>query len=126
MKNITLWLEKIESFLINNGGSELYYLLKAMCETNKINFLELISDASKGLGETVSEDIAYVLDQDLDDPKKFEGAIFIFGDSEGFPMPIELFISLMQKVSEVYIQTHPNEKDSIEFYMNKLRDRYSK
>ena len=41
-------------------------------------------------------------------------------------MSIELFISLMQKVSEVYIQTHPNEKDSIEFYMNKLRERYSK
>ncbi len=97
-----------------------------MCETNKINSLELISDASKGLGETVSEDIAYVLDQDLDIPKKFEGAIFIFGDSDGFPMSIELFISLMQKVSEVYIQTHPSEKDSIEFYMNKLRERYSK
>ncbi|OCG40636.1 hypothetical protein A9G29_08190 [Gilliamella sp. Fer2-1] len=126
MKNITLWLEKVERFLIDHGGSELYYLLKAMCEAKKINFLDLISDASKGLGETVSEDIAYMLDQDLDDPKKFEGAIFIFGDSEGFPMPIELFISLIHKVSEAYIEAHPKDKDSIEFYMNKLRERYSK
>ena len=41
-------------------------------------------------------------------------------------IPPQKFVELMQIISESYIKAHPSEKDSIEFYMNKLRERYLK
>ncbi|MBC9131788.1 hypothetical protein JMI89_11685 [Frischella sp. Ac48] len=126
MNNTLQWLETTKKLLIDNGGAELYCLLEVMCKEQKMNFLQLIYDASKGIGANVSEGVEYILDQDLDNPEEFDGVTFVFGDCEGYPMPLHQFITLMQIVSDAYINAHPSEKDSIEFYMNKLRERYSK
>ncbi|MCO6538492.1 MAG: hypothetical protein J6569_11030 [Gilliamella sp.] len=125
MINKFQWLEKTKKILVDNGGAELYCLLEVMYKEQKMNFLQFIYDASRGIGAVISEGVEYILDQDLDNPEEFDGVTFVFGDCEGFPMPVQKFISMMQIVSDAYIEAHPKDKDSIEFYMNKLRERYS-
>jgi hypothetical protein len=126
MINKFQWLEKTKKILVDNGGAELYCLLEVMYKEQKMNFLQFIYDASRGIGAVISEGVEYILDQDLDNPEEFDGVTFVFGDCEGFPMPVQKFISMMQIVSDAYVEAHPKDKDSIEFYMNKLRERYSK
>ncbi|MWP62725.1 hypothetical protein [Gilliamella sp. Pas-s25] len=120
------WLEKTKKLLVDNGGAELYCLLEVMYKEQKMNFLQFIYDASRGIGAVISEGVEYILDQDLYNPEEFDGVTFVFGDFEGFPMSVQQFISLMQIVSDAYTEAHPKNEDSIEFYMNKLRERYSK
>ena len=123
--NLT-WLNTIEKEIEEQGGSDLYYLIETMYKEHKMNLLQFIYDASRGIGCIVHEGLEYVLDQDLDDPKEFDEVSFLVGDYESSTLSPQHFVELMQIISNSYIEAHPKEKDSIEFYMNKLRERYSK
>ena len=120
------WLNKIEKEIEDQSGDDLYYLIETMYKEQKMNFLQFIYDALRGVGCIVHEGLEYVLDQDLDDPKEFDEVTFLVGDYESSKIPPQKFVELMQIISDSYIEAHPNEKDSVEFYMNKLRERYSK
>ncbi|OCG19771.1 hypothetical protein A9G11_09885 [Gilliamella sp. wkB108] len=120
------WLNKIEKEIEEQSGDDLFYLIETMYKEHKMNFLQFIYDASRGVGCIVHEGLEYVLDQDLDDSKEFDEVSFLVGDYESSTISPQKFVELMQIISNSYIEAHPNEKDSIEFYMNKLRERYSK
>ena len=120
------WLNKIEKEIEEQSGDDLYYLIETMYKEQKMNFLQFIYDASRGFGCIIHEGLEYVLDQDLDESKEFDGVSFLVGDYESSTISPQKFVDLMQIISNSYIEAHPNEKDSIEFYMNKLRERYSK
>ncbi|MCO6538102.1 MAG: hypothetical protein J6567_09105 [Gilliamella sp.] len=126
MTNKIQWLKNIEKAMIENDGADLYCLIKLMYKEHKMNFLQFIYDASRGIGAVISEGVEYILDQDLDDPKEFDEVSFLVGDYESSTLSPQHFVELMQIISNSYIEAHPKEKDSIEFYMNKLRERYSK
>ncbi|TEA26861.1 hypothetical protein [Candidatus Schmidhempelia bombi] len=61
----TQWLKNIEETMIENDGVDLYRLIEIMYKERKMNFLQFIYDASRGVVAVVSEGIEYVLDQDL-------------------------------------------------------------
>lgn len=126
MKDKIQWLKNIEKIMIDNEGADLYCLIKLMYKEHKMNFLQLIYDASRGIGAVISEGVEYALDQDWDDSNDFKGISFFIGDHENSIISPQKFVELMQIISDSYIEAHPKEKDSIEFYMNKLRERYSK
>jgi hypothetical protein len=126
MTNKIQWLKNIEKAMIENDGADLYCLIKLMYKEHKMNFLQFIYDASRGIGAVISEGVEYILDQDLDDPKEFDEVSFLVGDYESSTLSPPKFVELMQIISNSYIEAHPKDKDSIEFYMNKLRERYSK
>ncbi|MBC9131985.1 hypothetical protein JMI89_11620 [Frischella sp. Ac48] len=126
MTDNTQWIKNIEKPMLENNGADLYCLIKLMYKEHKMNFLQLIYDASQGIGSVISEGAEYVLDQDYDDPNDFKEVSFLIGDYENSTISPQNFVELMQIISDSYIEAHPNEKDSIEFYMNKLRERYSK
>ncbi|OCG40635.1 hypothetical protein A9G29_08185 [Gilliamella sp. Fer2-1] len=126
MTNKIQWLKNIEKAMIENDGADLYCLIKLMYKENKMNFLQFIYDASRGIGAVISEGVEYILDQDLDDPKEFDEVSFLVGGYESSTLSPPKFVELMQIISNSYIEANPKEKDSIEFYMNKLRERYSK
>ncbi|OCG58373.1 hypothetical protein A9G41_04020 [Gilliamella sp. Nev5-1] len=126
MTNNIQWLKKIEKKLIENDGGDLYSLLEIMYKEQKMNFLQFLYDASKGIGCSPSEGCGYALDQDRDNPEEFDEVSFMFGDYESSTISPPKFVELMQIISNSYIEAHPKDKDSIEFYMNKLRERYSK
>ena len=120
------WLNKIEKEIEDQSDDDLYYLIETMYKEQKMNFLQFLYDASRGVGCIVHEGLEYVLDQDLDDPKEFDEVTFLVGDYESSTIPPQKFVDLMQIISDSYIKAHPSETDSIAFYMNKLRERYSK
>lgn len=126
MTDNTYWIENIEKAMLENDGADLYCLIKLMYKEHKMNFLQLIYDASRGIGSVISEGAEYVLDQDYDDPNDFKEVSFLIGDYENSTISPQKFVELMQIISNSYIEAHPNEKDSIECYMDKLRARYSK
>ena len=126
MTNKIQWLKNIEKAMIENDGADLYCLIKLMYKEHKMNFLQFIYYASRGIVAVISEGVEYILDQDLDDPKEFDEVSFLVGDYESSTLSPQHFVELMQIISNSYIEAHPKEKDSIEFYMNKLRERYSK
>lgn len=120
------WLKKLENKIDEEGGDDLYYILDTMYKEHKMNFLQFIYDASRGIGCVVHEGLEYALDQDFDTPEEFNGASFLVGDYESSIISPQHFVELMQMISDNYIEAHPNDKNSIEFYMSKLRERYSK
>ncbi|MEQ5288558.1 hypothetical protein [Providencia huaxiensis] len=118
------WLKKVEQRLINDGAGDLYCLLEVMYKEQKMNFQQFIYDASRGIGCVVSEGLEYVLDQDLDDPSEFDGACFILGDYESSTLSPQKFVELMQVITDSYITEYPENKDTIERSMAKLKERY--
>lgn len=120
------WLSRLQKDIVENGGVDLYYLIKTMYKEHKMNFLQFIYDASRGIGCDVHEGLGYALDEDYEDPRDFKNVDFYVGEMDSSELPPQKFVELMQIISDSYIEAHPKEKDSIEFYMNKLRERYSK
>lgn len=120
------WLKKLEKKIDEEGGDDLYYILDTMYKEHKMNFLQFIYDASRGIGCDVHEGLGYALDEDYEDPRDFKNVDFYVGEMDSSELSPQKFVELMQIISDSYIEAHPKEKDSIEFYMNKLRERYSK
>lgn len=119
------WLKKVEERLLNDGAEDLYSLLEVMYKEQKMNFQQFIYDASIGIGSVVSEGVEYVLDQDLDDPSKFDGACFILGDYESSAISPQKFVKLMQVITDSYITERPENKETIERSMMRLKERYA-
>jgi hypothetical protein len=119
------WLKRVEQHLINNGAGDLYCLLEVMYKEQRMNFQQFIYDASRGIGCVVSEGLEYVLDQDLDDPTEFDGACFILGDYESSILEPKKFTELMQVITDSYITEHPENKETIERSMMRLKERYT-
>lgn len=119
------WLKKVETNIIENGGADLYCVIECMYKEKKMNFVQMLYDASKGNGCVVSEGIEYVLDQDLDDPNDFTEVSFLIGDYQSSTISPQHFVELMQVIADSYIEAHPLEKESIEEDMTRLRERYS-
>lgn len=125
MSNKIEWLSKVEKYIIENGGVDLYYLLETMYNEEKMNFLQFIYDASRGIGCDVHEGLGYALDQDYDSPDDFKNVDFYVGEMDSSELTPQHFVELMQVISDSYIDAHPKDKASIEHYMSKLRKRYS-
>lgn len=120
------WLKRVESQIYIERGHDLYYIIETMYNEHKMNFLQFIYDASRGIGCFIHEGLEYILDQDTDDPDEFNEVLFLLGGYLSSAMIPQHFVELMQVISDSYIEAHPNDKLSIEFYMNKLKERYSK
>ena len=120
--NVT-WLKKVEQRLMNDGVGDLFCLLEVMYKEQKMNFQQFIYDASRGIGCVVSEGVEYLLDQDLDDPGEFHGACFILGDYESSTISPQKFVKLMQVITDSYIIEHPENKETIEPSMARLKER---
>ncbi|OCG38332.1 hypothetical protein A9G29_11015 [Gilliamella sp. Fer2-1] len=123
--NLT-WLNKIAKEIEEQGGGDLYYLIETMYKEHKMNLLQFIYDASRGIGCDVHEGLGYALDEDYEDPQDFKSVDFYVGEMDRSELSPQKFVELMQIISNSYIEAHSKDKDSIEFYMNKLRERYSK
>lgn len=125
MTNDLDWLKKIEQYLLDNGGGDLYCLLEIMYKEQKMNFQQFIYDASRGVGAVVSEGLEYVLDQDLDEPDEFNEVSFILGDFESSTLSPQKFIELMQVITDSYINENPKNKETVERSMVRLKARYT-
>lgn len=125
MINNLVWLKKVEQYLLENGGRDLYCLLEVMYKEQKMNFQQFIYDASRGIGCVVSEGLEYVLDQDLDDPNEFDEVSFILGDYESSTLSPPKFVELMQVITDSYVSFEPSNKHSIERSMSRLKERYT-
>ncbi|MCO7048605.1 hypothetical protein NAG84_01910 [Proteus terrae] len=121
-----VWLKRIEQYLLDNDGSDLYCLLEVMYREQKMNFRQFIYDASRGIGCFVSEGLGYVLDQDMDDPTEFKEVTFFLGDYESLTLSPEKFIELMQIISNSYIDKRPYDKVSVKQSLVRLKERYQK
>nr|WP_282552931.1 hypothetical protein [Providencia stuartii] len=119
------WLINTKKHVIDSGGVDLYYLLETMLSEQKMSFQQFIYDASRGIGCVVSEGLVYVLDQDLDDPSEFDGACFILGDYESSTLSPQKFVELMRVIKDSYITEHPENKETIERSMVRLKERYT-
>ncbi len=124
MSNEVEWLEKKEGYFLENGGVDLYYLILTMLKEKKMNILQFLYDASRGIGCVVHEGLEYVLDQDLDDSDEFTEVSFLVGDYESSTISPQHFVELMQVISDTYIEAYPNDRESVERNMNQLKARY--
>ncbi|MGM0939294.1 MAG: hypothetical protein ACQEWL_07775 [Pseudomonadota bacterium] len=119
------WLINTKKHVIDSGGVDLYYLLETMLREQKMSFQQFIYDASQGIGCDVHEGLGYALDSDYDDPKDFTSVEFYVGGMDSSNMPTKNFIELMQVITDSYITEHPENKETIERSMMRLKERYT-
>jgi hypothetical protein len=120
------WLIKIKNHFYDKGVRDLYDIIYLTLSNNQMKYLSFLKMISEGDGFFPNEGTGFTLDNGWDDPSDFKEVIFYLGEYESSTLSPQHFVELMQIISNSYIETHPKDKDSIEFYMNKLRERYSK
>lgn len=120
-----LWLEKIKAEIYANSGRDLYDILYAALMGKKTSFRVFLKMASEGYGISPSEGFSYALDQDWDVPEDFDEVSFFLGEFETSSIPPEHFVQLMQIISNGYLQSFPEDSQSVEQYIEILRKRYS-
>lgn len=122
------WLESLkESFALTGLDYEdLYELIAASMARGRTNFPAFISDASRGIGFSVSEGFFYSLDQDWDDPESFSEVSFFLGEVETSSIPVPDYVSLMKVAADVYSNFFPDDGGSVLRSVERLEERYSK
>jgi hypothetical protein len=120
------WLIKIKNYFYDNNVRDLYDIIYLTLSNNQMKYLLFLKMVSEGDGFFPIEGTGFTLDKGWDNPIDFKEVIFYLGEYESSTISPPKFVELMQIISNSYIEAHPKDKDLIEFYMNKLRERYSK
>jgi hypothetical protein len=121
------WLEKVESEL-NCWGvfyGDFFYLLSSAIVERKTSFTGFLSDASRGVGFNVREGLFYLLDQDWDEPSKFNEVSFFIGDVESSSISVSEFVRALEVAALTYVKEFNDEKDMVLNCLLKLKLRYS-
>lgn len=119
------WLINVKKELYDNNGRDLYDIIFETLEKNKMTYPTFLNMASEGHGFSPSEGNGYALDQDWDIPEEFDEVSFMFGDYESSTLSPQKFVELMQVITDSYITEYPENKDTIERSMTKLKERYT-
>lgn len=116
------WLKKIEGYLAENKGEDLFYLISTMLFENRKDFIHFLMDASNGIGTVVHEGLECVLDSNLDGLSE---VTFYVGEIESSSISFDEFVVLMSIISNAYIVEFPDETNDILHYMNLLANKQS-
>ncbi|AKH62708.1 MULTISPECIES: hypothetical protein [Photorhabdus] len=118
------WLMTTKDYLYQDHGRDLYDVIYATLSEDKMSYKLFLKMASEGHGFSPSEGFSYALDQDWDIPEEFNEVTFFLGEYESLSISPNHFVQLMQYITDAYIQAYPNDKASVELYMEQLRERY--
>lgn len=122
------WLGKLKERFSATGleYEDLYELINASIIRKRTNFPAFIYEASKGFGFSVGEGYFYSLDQDWDDPEEFDEVSFFLGEVETSSISVFDYVALMRIAADVYSNSFPEERGSVQGSAKRLEDRYSK
>ena len=73
--------------------------------------------------------MGFSLDMDWDYPDQFDKVFFFIGDmngNESSSMTFDTYIKLIKALSISYIMENPTKKETINFYLNKIINRYAR
>lgn len=119
------WLIQNQDYLYQNEGRDLYDIIYSTLSNDKMSYISFVKMASEGSVFFPSEGTGYSLDEDWDDPSEFVEVIFFLGEYESSTITPQHFIKLMQVISDSYVEAYPEDKETVEHYMLRLRERYS-
>lgn len=122
------WLDTLRNrfSLVGVFHDDLYGLIRESIVRGRVGFPALIFDASNGLGFTVSEGFFYSLDQDWDEPEKFNEVCFFLGEMETSSLPVEDYLNLMRVAAETYSEYFQNEREGVLRSAERLERRYAR
>lgn len=126
--NDIFWLKELKKRFLISGleHRDLYDLLTEAIVRNRTTFPAFIYDASRGEGVSVGEGYYYALDQEWDDPEKFDEVSFFLGEMESSSIGVADYVALMEIAADVYVNNFPEERDRVQGSVNRLKERYSR
>lgn len=119
-----MWFDKTEKFLQENDGYDLYTVIREVLIKNKLSFVNILFEASKGYGISSDEYTGYSLDQDWDNPEDFDGVYFYIGELDSDSLSLKKFYNMMTYISNEYISEYPEDKNKVSKYLDILFNRY--
>lgn len=126
--NDIFWLKELKKRFLISGMEhrDLYDLLTQAIVRNRTTFPAFIYDASRGEGVSVGEGYYYALDQEWDDPEKFDEVSFFLGEMESSSIGVADYVALMEIAADVYVNNFPEERGRVQGSVNRLKERYSR
>ncbi len=121
------WLANLKVTFVERGlaGEDFYYVIKTMVGEGRISFLEMLSSAAQGHGSRVHEGLEFILEEDLDDPDDFDGAIFVIGEYESSILPIIDFVYLIELACRNYAAEFPDDESRVVANLHRIKSRYA-
>lgn len=124
--------DNLKKIFEENNGQDLLYLILRYMENNghaSNKFIKMLDLSSNGYGIFISEYMGFSLDMDWDYPDQFDKVFFFMGDmneNESSSMTFDTYIKLIKALSISYIMENPTKEETINFYLNKIINRYAR
>ncbi|WP_153711828.1 hypothetical protein [Eikenella corrodens] len=124
--------DNLKKIFEENNGQDLLYIILRYMENNghaSNKFIQMLNLSSNGYGIFISEYMGFSLDMDWDYPDQFDKVFFFMGDmngNESSSIPFDTYIELIKALSISYIMENPTKKEEINFYLNKIINRYAR
>ena len=124
--------DNLKKIFEENNGQDLLYIILRYMENNdhaSNKFIQMLGLSSNGYGIFISEYMGFSLDMDWDYPDQFDKVFFFMGDmneNESSSMTFDTYIKLIKALSISYIMENPTKKETINFYLNKIINRYAR
>ncbi|MDP8051870.1 MULTISPECIES: hypothetical protein [Pasteurellaceae] len=117
------YLYELKNNFENKKAFDLYYALKEILKEKRMSFNEIIFEFSQGLS-VISGAYTILLDEDWDTPSDY-GTVEIYIGETSTILDIETYVLLVESVCENYLNYHPEDKERIDKYIDKINERYA-
>ena len=124
--------DNLKKIFEENNGQDLLYIILRYMENNdhaSNKFIQMLGLSSNGYGIFISEYMGFSLDMDWDYPEQFDKVFCFMGDmngNESSSITFDTYIKLIKALSISYIMENPTKKEDINFYLNKIINRYAR
>jgi len=124
--------DNLKKIFEENNGQDLLYIILRYMENNghaSNKFIQMLDLSSNGYGIFISEYMGFSLDMDWDYPDQFDKVFCFMGDmngNESSSITFDTYIKLIKALSISYIIENTTKKEDINFYLNKIINRYAR
>ena len=124
--------DNLKKIFEENNGQDLLYIILRYMENNdhaSNKFIQMLGLSSNGYGIFISEYMGFSLDMDWDYPEQFDKVFCFMGDmngNESSSITFDTYIKLIKALSISYIMENTTKKEDINFYLNKIINRYAR